>query len=241
MKVLVCDDDARILDNITDMLLVESNSFQKKILTKCFVKCSEMLDYIDMIRGAVDLVILDIVFIDEDGISAARQIQEKYPNIKIIFITGYIEYAPDIFEVLPIYLLDKPIKQEKLHASLERAFNMMSSAKRSCIKIKVQNKIRSIKVEDIEYIESDMRKVIFHCAHEKISLYKKLSEVEAELSSDFVRCHQSYIVNTAYIREITKNSLMMMSGKVLPVSKSRYKNLLQRYTRYIKKFIEWTK
>ena len=59
-----------------------------------------------------------------------------------------------------------------------------------------------------------------------LELYKKLSDVEEDLPpEDFVRAHQSYLVNNMYIENLKRYEISLISGEKIPVSKSRYKEV----------------
>ena len=44
-------------------------------------------------------------------------------------------------------------------------------------------------------------------------------------SSGFLRCHQSYLVNKRYIRQLDGTSLTLANGAALPVSRPHLKDL----------------
>ena len=52
------------------------------------------------------------------------------------------------------------------------------------------------------------------------SFYGKLKEVKQELSKDYIQIHQSYIVNKKYIRRYRKDSVELLSGVDLPISRA---------------------
>ena len=87
-----------------------------------------------------------------------------------------------------------------------------------------------ISVKDIIYIENELHKVRFHILKNNqniiLELYKKLSDVEEDLPpEDFVRTHQSYLVNNMYIENLKRYEISLISGEKIPVSKSRYKEV----------------
>ena len=46
-------------------------------------------------RGAVDLVVSDVVMPEMDGPTLLREMRKRNPNLKIIFVSGYAEEAFD--------------------------------------------------------------------------------------------------------------------------------------------------
>ena len=65
-----------------------------------------------------------------------------------------------------------------------------------------------------------------HTSSGKITLRKKISEIEELLPSEyFVRCHRSYIVNVKYIKSILKNHVLLEDGVEIPISRGKYKEI----------------
>jgi two-component system response regulator YesN len=76
-----------------------------------------MIDEVDP-----DILITDIRMPIMDGIQLAREVREKYPQIKVVMITAYNEFSY-IQEALRIGAVDfilKPLKREELCEAMER-------------------------------------------------------------------------------------------------------------------------
>lgn len=92
---------------------------------------------------------------------------------------------------------------------------------------------KSIKADEIIYIETDRHKNIFYVGNQKYSIYRKLDEIEEELKGmDFVRIHQSFLVNMRYIEKITSYVLYLSNGKELSVPKARYPEVKRQYMQF---------
>jgi len=105
-------------------------------------------------------------------------------------------------------------------------------------------------VKDIVYFQSDLKYVkIILCTDYKfrlnesksdaVLLYTKLSSIETELSEQgllvqFLRIHQSFLVNMKYIVGVNrqKRTVQLTTGEELPVSESCYKNTLRVLQEY---------
>lgn len=89
---------------------------------------------------------------------------------------------------------------------------------------------KSIKVDEIIYIETARHKNIFYLEDQTYSIYKKLDEIEAELEGmGFIRIHQSFLVNMRYIEKISSYVLYLSTGKELSVPKARYPEVKRKY------------
>ncbi len=78
-------------------------------------------------RKIPDIIIVDVRWeksaaYDTDGIGAVVSLQILHPEIKVIFLTGFIHYASDIFELEPSTYLTKSIEKKKLMDVFDKAY-----------------------------------------------------------------------------------------------------------------------
>lgn len=115
MNILVCDDDFSIANSIAKYI---KNKFKHEVFVS--INREEALNVIH--SENIDLLIIDIVLKDDNGIFLAEDIQKIQPNIKTIFITGYGNvYYENIYEhITPQGFLEKPIQYNILNFSLNK-------------------------------------------------------------------------------------------------------------------------
>jgi DNA-binding LytR/AlgR family response regulator len=96
--------------------------------------------------------------------------------------------------------------------------------------VKTASNVHNVPLSDILYFESDKRVLNVYTKNEVISFYEKLDNVEAELKEkDFIRTHQSYLVNAQKIKSVSKDAVLLANGVSLPVSKSRASKVKDAY------------
>lgn len=61
-----------------------------------------------------DIYLLDVELPESSGLKVARKIKQKYPEAKIVYITGHIEYAPEAFETNAYRYIPKKASGEKI-------------------------------------------------------------------------------------------------------------------------------
>lgn len=95
----------------------------------------------------------------------------------------------------------------------------------------------TLRAEEVLYIETKGHKNFFYLTDGRIfSIYRKLDELEADFSGrDFLRCHQSYLVNMQYIEKISSYVLTLENGEQLSVPKARYKEVKREFLAYQKR------
>ena len=103
MKAIAVDDEKLLLGDLLSQL--------KKIpeieSAAGFEYPLEALAYLQENRA--DVAFLDINMQDMDGISLAKRMKEYVPEISVIFLTGYSEYAIDAFGIHASGYLLKPV------------------------------------------------------------------------------------------------------------------------------------
>lgn len=206
LGIAVFDDEKIIVDYVGE-LIKENLDVNAKIYK--YTKLEEFKgDCKKGILQKINAIYIDIKIDSLNGIEIAQKIQQENPKIKIIYMTAYSQYSEAIFKTKPTYLLLKPIKKEQIKKSLERALQEEKQNK-NIKTFNIKGKIFNIEVEKIKYIESNKRVVIIYEEDLKRRIYGKLDEIEEMLSSNFVRCHQSYIVNLEHVRELNTHEFVL--------------------------------
>lgn len=98
VKVLICDDDIFALDNLySEVSLV----FQKLGIKAKVYKFQAMAEISDQMLSGCDIALLDIDYNDQNynGLDIAKRLRQFRKDAIIIFVTNFIEYAPEGYEV----------------------------------------------------------------------------------------------------------------------------------------------
>lgn len=109
MNVLVCDDERQIVDSIIETLEKKTEETQVSSRFYGFSQPSQ----IDL-SLPYDIALLDIDMGETNGIELARKLRAENENIVIIFITNFIQYAPEGFEVQAFRYLLKAVPRQTI-------------------------------------------------------------------------------------------------------------------------------
>jgi CheY-like chemotaxis protein len=112
--VLVVDDDAAVLSTTTAIL----ESIGYSVLQA--ESGSSALELLDLERS-IDLLLTDIVMIPMSGPELARQVEELYPQLPIIFFSGYAGSAGLTGDGPRHRLIRKPFTPTELRRQIEQA------------------------------------------------------------------------------------------------------------------------
>ena len=97
-----------------------------------FSDCEEALEFV---RGnAIDVAFLDINMRGMGGLALAEKILETRPNCKIVFCTGYEEYAIPAFKLHASGYLMKPISAEDVQVEIDNIKGMRQREKLLTVK-----------------------------------------------------------------------------------------------------------
>ena len=172
-------------------------------------------------KNSVDVIFLDINMPDMNGISLGKIITKMYPDMKIVFITAYKDYAVDAFEIKAFDYLLKPYSESRIRNLLKSLVNIknesISTVKNNNLKkitINMDERLYVISLNDVDYIEADEKETLIFSNQKKYVSKIKISKWEEMLKgNNFYRCHRSYIINLDKITEIVKEK----HNKVLAV------------------------
>ncbi|MEG0546913.1 MAG: LytTR family DNA-binding domain-containing protein [Oscillospiraceae bacterium] len=231
LKIAVCDDNPEFLSSIVKM--IEDNFKGEYTLTK-HNNAFSLVDYIDFcLGGNVNIVITDIQMDVQNGISAAKEIKGKYPHIEFIFVTAYTEYIQDAFDVDPVYYIIKPVNPEDLIKALEKAVHIVEKSQKNVIVINCDGDLVGIKIDEIRYIKSDKRIVKIFENRETYEVRMKIGDLEKSLPKNFIRTHQSYIVNMDMIKKIGGSEISLYNGDKIPISRSKHQEVKENFLSYV--------
>jgi DNA-binding LytR/AlgR family response regulator len=233
-NLCICEDDG-ISANILAIIL--ETYFEDRHLSyevSIYNKGATLLD--DFKEGYVnlDILIMDIYLEHENGIDICKKLRKQGYSGTIVFMTSSKEHAIEGYDVDARAYLLKPYDPDEIHRTFDR---LLSNVSMSMYTIKIYSQIIRIPIYEIMYVESSNTKCVIHCDGDiDYTVYKKLSEIEAELNdSHFLRCHQSYLVNMAHIVEANE-CFILSNGANVPIRKRDAKQFKDMYIEYIKKY-----
>ncbi len=202
MKICICDDELNILDYIKNILM---NVKDQSIIIS-FSNVDELQNEIK--ENDIDILFMNIKINDINGIDFINQNKKYLKNTKLIYITGYDEYIEDTFVTDPIYVLRKPLNEDKIVNAYKKAIDKIKSED-VYILFKTAKETIRMKLNDILYIESKGRIIDIHTINGVKSIYYKLSDIEKEGSNQLERIHKSFLVNLNKIKIYKYNKLLL--------------------------------
>lgn len=234
MKIAICEDQAVQVNLLNNKIKKWANDYDIEATINNFTTAESFLfeweDY-----DKYDIIFLDIKLGKISGVELSNIIREKNKNVDIVFVTGFFKYALHGYKVGALQYLMKPIKISDLYFCLNKTQERISNKNDKYMMIlETPKKYIKLNCNEIHYCIMFSPYIDIHTSSEKITVRKKISELEREIPSKyFIRCHRSYIVNLKYVKSITKDSVVLESGIRIPISRGRYKDINDTFINYI--------
>ena len=228
MRIAVCDDETKILDEVSYHIKKYSDENGKSELeVMTFNSACSLLNTID--NGALfDIFILDVYIGDEMGTTLAREIRSREIENPIIFLTTSIEHAPQGYETGTLRYLIKPLEPEKFYEAICAAILQADKLHSKLIRLKTENGIENINANNIMYSEAhDHYQYIELDNGNTIKVRTTVSELYATLAKNdgFFRLGSSYIINLRNIKNLTSSEILLYNNKTIPIPRGKHAEL----------------
>lgn len=218
-KVAICDDSEIDRDYICNLFLSWSKKNQLLFKVDTFssgeeflFKCGEHVDY--------DILLLDIEMKKVNGMELAKKIRNFNPLIQIVFISGYSDYIFQGYDVEALHYLLKPIDVDKFFWVLNKAMEKLLNNEKS-LTFNYYGDLIRLPLHFIKYISVKQNYITIH-ANEDYTLKSSLTDYEELLDDRFLRVGRSLIVNLTLIIKVSKQSIYLKGGIVLPLPRGAY-------------------
>jgi two-component system LytT family response regulator len=238
LRTIVVDDEELARQVLRELLRAHEE-------IEVIVECRNGLEAVKAVaEHKPDLLFLDVQMPKLTGFDVLELIG---PDVPVIFVTAYDEYAMKAFEVHAVDYLLKPVGQDRLAAALRRVKTRteeqrpapaeLAIAARPAgqfaerLVVKDGTRVTLIPVAKLDYAEAQDDYVALASEGTKHLKQQTIASLEAALDPKlFVRIHRSYLVNlerVARIEPYGKESrvAILSNGAKLPVSRAGYARL----------------
>lgn len=209
MHILVCDDDAAFAARMDEYISEWFRAREIQVQSTVCTSGEQLLATPELER--YQLAFLDVDLKTTDGIALGRKLRQVAPDIVLVYISAYLEFAPQGYTVNAYrYLLKRDIAAQ-LPSCLEDIFSGMSDPRKT-LEVHHNRTTSEIPLDQIYYLESDLPAMLYE--------------------NGFLQVGRSDVVNLQYVRSIRNYKVELRSGVELSVSR-------QYYTAIRSAWLEW--
>lgn len=245
INTIIIDDEQQPRETIAQLLALKYPEIQ------IVAQANSVKNGFDAIkRHKPELVFLDIDLGDGSGFDLLEKL--KPIDFKLIFATGFSEFAIQAFRFSALDYILKPIKSTELFAATEKAISQIKLSNQSVkiealfsnfqniaheskkIVLKTQKSIYLVNIQNIIRCESDNAYVTFYLNDgRRIVVSNSLKEYEEMLMPlGFYRTHQSHLINMNCIVRFDKRNggfIVMTDKSQVPVSQRKRHELFELF------------
>jgi DNA-binding LytR/AlgR family response regulator len=188
-----------------------------------------------LISNPPDILFLDIEMPELSGVEMLKQLPHKPLTI---FITAFLNYSLEGYELGVLDYLVKPVRFERFELAINRAMQFLQllrlqqeleqkTSSPSTLLIKSGTKKLIVNRSEITHVQAMKDYIIIYCGPEKYVVRSTMKEVEELLgAADFLRVHKSFIVSRKHI-SFSSGNRIELSGFEIPVGR-KYKTVVDR-------------
>lgn len=240
---LIVEDEAASLEYLTDLLTTHFPAINILSAEESVQGAVRTID-----RHRPDILFLDVAIKAGNGFEVLEQIIHKPAHI--IFTTAYDQYAIDAFRHHAVDYLLKPLETGRVidtvhhcleairyrqhRDGIEQLLQYMKQPARSRIPVSTMYGLEFVDITDILFIEAEGNYSKLKLKNGKsLMLSKKIGELEEQLPRpEFIRVHNSYLVNTHYIRKYFKGRggyITLDDDSSIPIARSKKEDFLRHF------------
>lgn len=229
MRILIIEDEARIARRLERMA---TNFFEQNSLITLCDSVGKGLDHLE--NNNIDLLLLDLNLNGENGFDVLESVVSK--SFHTIIVSAYTDKAIKAFEYGVLDFVPKPFDEIRLGQAFKRIANATKTTDEALkfLAVKKSGTIKLIDIDDLLYIKGAGIYSELYLKNGGRELHDKSLENLAQLlPSTYERIHKSYIVSLALAEKIviesgSKYNLLLKSGELLPIGRSRYADLKEK-------------
>lgn len=225
-QIAICDDEKKIVEDITFKIKTEFNKRTIKVGIIGFDDSRNLMGYLE--KGHIDVIFLDIDMPYFSGMDIAGFINQNRLNTIIIFVTSHDALVYQTFDYRPFGFMRKGYLDTELSPLVDRVIKELDDRKEELVINKGQEIIR-IPFNEILYVEGDKNYLNIKTKTDEFRTRDTMTSIENELKGKgFIRCHKGYLVNGEHIGKLRSGEIEIdINGDTLivPVGRSYEKDV----------------
>lgn len=216
-RIAICDDNIVNLEEEREMAINCIGLLTGDYQCDTFLSGAELISDANRL-STYNLIILDCEMNQMNGIETARIIRSISQSVIIAFVTNYVDFAPNGYEVeAERYVIkNSPIFEQQFYECIEHAYKK-ESERSKYITTFLEGSIK-VNVRDIIYIQSSNHYFYYYVfgrsIREPLRQRTTMEKVKEQLDDSFVHIHRNYLVNLRFVKMIGNEWAVMDCGEI---------------------------
>ncbi|MBU3874287.1 LytTR family DNA-binding domain-containing protein [Faecalicatena sp. AGMB00832] len=235
-QIAICDDEKITCEKIRKCLDRFCELTDAEISIETFFLGNDFVERLE--EKKFDIVFLDIELPDLSGVEIGRHIRAVCQNqkLQIVYISSKTHYALDLFKMRPLDFLVKPIGYEAVERVMKVFLELLGSGQ-EIFEYQSGQSFYRVPHEEILYFVSEGRQIrlIPVGKGDFPMFYGKMEQVLKQLDQDFLMIHKSFLINMRYIKQYNYESVVMVNGDELNISRPHRKEVRSKMMRLWRK------
>lgn len=182
-----------------------------------------------------DLVLLDIALPGRSGLRLADELRRQANPPQVVFVTAHAEHALHAFELDALDYLTKPVRRERLQATLQRASQRLGQRPPPetgpVLVVSDSGRVLRLPVAELLYLKAGQKYVQITSSRGEWLTDEALTDLEQRLGPGFLRVHRNAVVALTAVRALERGAepseghdspgwqLRLVNGQALAVSR----------------------
>ena len=231
IRIAICDDEKKILDEVSGYIKNYAEKKSKEIEVFRFDSAASLIGAIEDSKS-FDIFVLDVYIGDERGTVLARDIRKLGIESPIIFATTSVDHAPESYEMGTLRYLIKPINPVKFYEALDVALEAAEKIGQRLVKLKTENGVESINATHILYSEAHAHyQYVTLDGEEKLRVRMTVSELYTLLAPNggFIRVGSAYIINLRNVKNVSTSEVHLYNNIIVPIPRGKHSEIKKAF------------
>lgn len=241
LKIIMCDDDERDLQQISNLMEYYKSCREGQTLLADQTRSAQWLLKKLEEGERYDIYILDIMMEEQDGISLGQKIRECSPKSAIVYVTSSSDYALGAFRVYASGYLLKPVEKAEFCECLDRVTRQLMPREDNIYTFKSREGIVSVELGHLIRVENVSRVMHFYLdngdVYESVYIRKPFEKQLETVLQDarFIQPHKSFIINMEHVEKVMAHDFVMADGTIVPISRNNLTASKKHYLEFLSK------
>ncbi len=234
LRIAVCDDDPLMLERLR-ILAEQTLSPQWELTPVCETSPRRILEEC----GSFQIAILDIHLAGCSGIDVAKTLVAENPRCRLIFVSGFLRYVSDVYDVPHMCLILKDQLDEQLPRFLLRAAEETAAQAVNTLTVRIKGGHQQLRICDICFLERKEHTTFIHLrAGRCLQTREKLDALLSRMPTwQMCRCHISFAVNLQWAESIQGRDFVMRGGGIVPISRVNMRAAKEAFFRCLRESV----